>query len=106
MGGTFYSSETPESCYEELLNRVLPCVLDRQFSSMFVFEQELGRLSQNRFVRAAVETAAWDLMPVNGPHLSAAARLAINLLKRAARIALEVAFPPVVMRHRTCINAR
>jgi len=45
-------------------------------------------------------------MPVNGPHLSAAARLAINLLKRAARIALEVAFPHVVMRHRTCINAR
>jgi len=62
MGGTFYSSETPEGCYEELLHRVLPHLLDRQFSSMLVFEQELERLSQNRFVRAAVETAAWDLI--------------------------------------------
>jgi o-succinylbenzoate synthase len=62
MGGTFYSSETPEMCYEELLHRVLPCLLDRQFSSMFVFEQELERLSQNRFVRAAVEMAAWELI--------------------------------------------
>lgn len=62
MGGAFYSSETPESCHEELVNHVLPCLLDRQFSSMFVFEQELEGLSQNRFVRAAVETAAWDLI--------------------------------------------
>jgi O-succinylbenzoate synthase len=62
MGGTFYSSETPETCYEELRHRALPSVLDRQFSSMLVFEQELEKLSQNRFVRAALETAAWDLI--------------------------------------------
>jgi O-succinylbenzoate synthase len=62
MGGTFYSSETPETCYEELLHRVLPHLLERQFSSMLAFEQELEKLSQNRFVRAAVETAAWDLI--------------------------------------------
>lgn len=62
MGGTFYSSETPETCYEELFRRVLPCLLGRQFSSMFVFEQELEMLSQNRFVRAAMETAAWDFI--------------------------------------------
>jgi O-succinylbenzoate synthase len=62
MGGAFYSSETPEGCYEELLHRVLPHLLDRQFASMLVFEQELERLSQNRFVRAAVETAAWELI--------------------------------------------
>ena len=61
MGGTFYSSETPEACYEELL-RVLPRLLERQFSSMLAFEQELEELSQNRFVRAAVETAVWDLI--------------------------------------------
>lgn len=62
IGGTFYSSETPETCYEELLHGVLPHLLERQFSSMLVFEQELEKLSQNRFVRAAVETAAWDLI--------------------------------------------
>ncbi|HEY6991033.1 MAG TPA: o-succinylbenzoate synthase [Bryobacteraceae bacterium] len=62
MGGTFYSSETPERCYEELRHRVLPRLLERQFSSMLVFEQELENLSQNRFVRAAIETAAWDLI--------------------------------------------
>jgi o-succinylbenzoate synthase len=62
MGGTFYSSETPEICYEELRYCALPSVLDRQFPSMFVFEQELEKLSQNRFVRTALETAAWDLI--------------------------------------------
>jgi len=62
MPGNFYSSETPDTCYEELLHRVLPHLLDRQFSSMLVFEQELERLSQNRFVRTAVETAAWELI--------------------------------------------
>ena len=62
MPGNFYSAETPDTCYEELLHRVLPHLLDRQFSSMLVFEQELERLSQNRFVRAAVETAAWELI--------------------------------------------
>lgn len=62
MPGNFYSAETPDTCYEELLHRVLPHLLDRQFSSMLVFEQKLERLSQNRFVRTAVETAAWELI--------------------------------------------
>jgi o-succinylbenzoate synthase len=62
MGGTFYSPETPETCHEELLDRVLPHLLDRQFSSMLGFERELEELSQNRYVRAAVETAAWDFI--------------------------------------------
>ncbi|HEY3458329.1 MAG TPA: o-succinylbenzoate synthase [Bryobacteraceae bacterium] len=62
MGGAFYSSETPETCYEELFRRVLPPLLERQFSSMLALEQELEKLSQNRFIRAAVETAAWDLI--------------------------------------------
>ncbi|MGH9419329.1 MAG: enolase C-terminal domain-like protein, partial [Thermoanaerobaculia bacterium] len=44
------------------LHRVLPHLLDREFCSMSVFEQELERLSENRFVRAAMETAVWDLI--------------------------------------------
>ena len=62
MPGNFYSLETPETCYQDLRHRVLPHLLDRAFSSMLTFERELEALSQNRFVRAAVETAAWDLI--------------------------------------------
>jgi O-succinylbenzoate synthase len=62
MGGDFYSSETPEGCETELANSVLPAVLDREFPSMLALEEELVRLTGNRFVRVAVETAAWEFV--------------------------------------------
>jgi len=54
MGGDFYSSETPEGCESELVNSVLPAVLNREFPSMLALEEDLVRLTGNRFVRGAV----------------------------------------------------
>lgn len=62
MGGGFYSSETPDGCEAELVNGVLAAVLGRKFPSMLALEEAVVRATDNRFVRVAVETAAWELV--------------------------------------------
>jgi O-succinylbenzoate synthase len=62
MSGNFYSTETPDSCQRELVETVLPALLGRTFDSMLELEAELARLSSSRFVRIAVESAAWELI--------------------------------------------
>jgi O-succinylbenzoate synthase len=62
MPGGFYSAETPDSCQAELANRVLPAVAGRRFPTMTALEAELGQVTDSRFVRVAVETAAWELL--------------------------------------------
>jgi O-succinylbenzoate synthase len=62
MGGGFYSSETPDGCEAELANGVLGAVLGREFSSMLALEKTLVQVTENRFVRVAVETAAWEFV--------------------------------------------
>lgn len=62
MDGGFYSCETPDGCEAELVNGVLAAVLGRKFTSMLALEEELVRLTGNRFVRVAVETAAWEFV--------------------------------------------
>lgn len=62
MGGSFYSAETPDGCETELVDHVLPNMLGHEFSSMLAFESALCSLTENRFVRVAMETAAWELI--------------------------------------------
>ena len=62
MPGSFYSNETPESCQEELVERVLPALVGRRFESMEALEATLKELTTTSFVRVAVETAAWELL--------------------------------------------
>lgn len=62
MPGSFYSPETPESCLHELIDRLIPSVLGKEFSSIADINDCLERLSSNRFARAAIETACWELL--------------------------------------------
>lgn len=62
MGGGFYSSETPDGCEAELSNGVFDAVLGREFTSMLALEAALLRATDNRFVRVAIETAAWGFI--------------------------------------------
>jgi O-succinylbenzoate synthase len=62
MPGAFYSAETPQSCRTELVERVIPGVIGRQFDSLHQLESELDSLTSNRFVRVAIETAAWEMV--------------------------------------------
>ncbi len=54
MSGSFYSSDTPESCWRELCDVIVPEVLHREVSS----EQELPG---KHFASVGVETALWDI---------------------------------------------
>lgn len=58
--GSFYSPETPESCLRDLVETVLPQVLGRDFKSILELDTQLKAVTQNRFARVAVETAAWE----------------------------------------------
>jgi len=62
MSGSFYSSETPESCQRELLERLLPMTVGRGFESIEEFNLHLETLSSSRFARVALEGAAWELV--------------------------------------------
>jgi o-succinylbenzoate synthase len=54
MAGTFYSSDTPESCWRELCESVVPAAFEK--NSLTALE-----LPGSNFARAGVETALWDL---------------------------------------------
>ena len=62
MPGGFYSADTPDTCEAELIDKILPGLACREFESMEQVEELLKLSSQSGFVRAAVETAAWELL--------------------------------------------
>jgi O-succinylbenzoate synthase len=62
MAGGFYSSETPDSCEEDLIHKVLPRLVGRSWQTMLALEQELAEITPSRFVRVAIETAAWEML--------------------------------------------
>jgi o-succinylbenzoate synthase len=61
-GGGFYSWETPDSCQQELIDRVLPGLVGRSWPTMLALEQDLAEATSSRFVRVAIETAAWEML--------------------------------------------
>ena len=61
MPGAFYSTETPDSCEQQVLS-LLPSLLDMEFKAIGDLEACLKSQSLSPFVRVAVETAAWELL--------------------------------------------
>ncbi len=61
MSGSFYSSETPESCWRELCEVVIPAVLGREFESLSHWSDAVDRIEAGRFTKCGVETALWDI---------------------------------------------
>ena len=62
MPGAFYSAETPDTCEQELIDRILPEMVGRSYPTMLALEAALAELTSSRFVRVAIETAAWELL--------------------------------------------
>lgn len=62
MPGAFYSNETPDSCERELVERILPRLAGASFPNMLALEAWLDESTTSRFVRVAIETAAWELL--------------------------------------------
>jgi o-succinylbenzoate synthase len=53
MAGSFYSSDTPESCWRELCENVAPAVVGKDVAAV--------DLPGSNFAKAGLETALWDL---------------------------------------------
>lgn len=62
MSGSFYLSETPDSCQTELIEIIVPKVMASRYRSVTDLNGHLTQLSSNRFAREAIETAAWVLL--------------------------------------------
>ncbi|MES2221971.1 MAG: o-succinylbenzoate synthase [Acidobacteriota bacterium] len=62
MPGAFYSVETPDTCERELDDRILPDLIGRSYPTMLALEAALAEWTSSRFVRVAIETAAWELL--------------------------------------------
>lgn len=62
MPGSFYSAETPDSCEQELVQHVLPTLVGQSFPTMDSLEKALIACTPSRFVRVAIETAAWEML--------------------------------------------
>jgi O-succinylbenzoate synthase len=61
MAGTFYSQDTPETSWAELLDNVGPAIVGREFERPEDWNQALDALPIGAFTKAGVETAFWDL---------------------------------------------
>lgn len=62
MPGGFYSAETPESCWRELTEAVLPTLAGHEFPHVAALDDWLREYTTTPFVRVAVETAAWEIV--------------------------------------------
>ncbi len=61
MAGGFYSSETPESTWDDLCDIIVPRLLRDRPESVEGVNEILDQIGGNPFARAGVETAFWDL---------------------------------------------
>lgn len=56
MSGSFYSSDTPESCWRELRERLIPSLIGEPFDSSI-----FAKIPGSNFAKVGVETALWDI---------------------------------------------
>jgi O-succinylbenzoate synthase len=61
MSGSFYSSDTPESCWLQLVNELGPAILGREFESLDAASAWIDAQPGNNFAKVGLETALWDL---------------------------------------------
>jgi o-succinylbenzoate synthase len=61
MSGSFYSSDTPESCWQELANVLIPAVMEREWDSPMAAAEFVSTMPASGFSRVGLETAFWDI---------------------------------------------
>lgn len=60
--GFGYSSDTPEGCWDDLANQIVPSLLGQSFSAAEEIGELAGTWAGSRFAVAGAETACWDLL--------------------------------------------
>jgi O-succinylbenzoate synthase len=61
MPGSFYSEDTPESCWSDLTERIVPALLATPDITHLSVHRLLSELPVGQFSRAGADTAVWDL---------------------------------------------
>lgn len=61
MSGSFYSSDTPESCWRDLREQLIPALLRKSFAAPLSAAEWIGTLPGSNFAKAGIETALWDI---------------------------------------------
>lgn len=61
MSGSFYSSDTPESCWQELKEQLIPSLLTQEFESHAAAVDWINAQAGSNFAKTGIETALWDL---------------------------------------------
>jgi O-succinylbenzoate synthase len=61
MAGSFYSSDTPESCWRELNEILVPGVAGKSFDSPLAAAECITAMSASNFAKVGLETAFWDI---------------------------------------------
>jgi O-succinylbenzoate synthase len=61
MAGNFYSSDTPESCWQQLSTSLIPAVIGNKFAGLDEACDWIDARPESNFAKAGLETALWDL---------------------------------------------
>ena len=61
MSGSFYSTNTPDSCWESLTKQLIPHLFELGAVRPHDIYQELRKMTADGFPRAGIEGAFWDL---------------------------------------------
>jgi O-succinylbenzoate synthase len=61
MAGSFYSADTPESCWRELLGEIVPRIAGSKWDSPLDAAECVMELPGSNFARVGIETALWDV---------------------------------------------
>jgi o-succinylbenzoate synthase len=61
MAGSFYSSDTPESCLRDLRQSLVPSVIRKTFESARAASNFVAALPGSNFAKTGLETAFWDI---------------------------------------------
>jgi O-succinylbenzoate synthase len=61
MSGSFYSADTPDSCWQSLTGELIPRLFELGAVRPHEIYQELRQITADAFARAGIEGALWDL---------------------------------------------
>lgn len=61
MAGSFYSAETPESCWKMLTTELGPVMVGREFESLDAASCWIDQQPGGNFAKTGLETALWDI---------------------------------------------
>jgi O-succinylbenzoate synthase len=60
MSGTFYSTDTPESCWQSLNEELIPRLLELGTFDLSQLHEQLRQLPGSAFAKAGIDGAVWD----------------------------------------------